>query len=75
MIPREILKKIRQIELRTNQLVSQSAPGVRLCEPQHSSPLQSVENFDIAWPGEAALHSGVSVCVAQRPRSCAESCI
>jgi hypothetical protein len=29
MIPREILKKIRQIELRTNRLVTKSAAGAR----------------------------------------------
>jgi len=54
MIPREILKKIRQIELRTNRLASQSSPGARLCEPQHSPSFQSAENFEDAWPGEAA---------------------
>ena len=30
MIPREILKKIRQIDLRTNRLVSQSVTEARL---------------------------------------------
>ena len=30
MIPREILKKIRPIELRTNRLVSESSAGARL---------------------------------------------
>ena len=29
MIPREILKKIRQIELRTNRIVTGFAPGAR----------------------------------------------
>ena len=29
MIPREILKKIRQIELRTNRIVTEFAPGAR----------------------------------------------
>lgn len=54
MIPREILKMIRQIELRTNRLASQCAPGARLCEPQHAHSLHSAENFEIVWPGEAA---------------------
>jgi len=54
MIPREILKKIRQIELRTNRLVIRPVPGARLCEPQHSPSLQSAENFEGVWLGEAA---------------------
>jgi hypothetical protein len=36
MIPREILKIMRQIEIRTNRIVTGSAAGARLCEPQHS---------------------------------------
>jgi hypothetical protein len=36
MTLREILKKIRQIEIRTNRIVPELAAGARLCEPQHS---------------------------------------
>ena len=44
MIPREILKTIPQIELRTNRIVTGFAPGARLCEPQHCRWSEGVEN-------------------------------
>src|SRR5688572_21503409 len=47
MIPREILKKIRQIELRTNRIVTEFATGARLCEPQHSRFSENVENSEL----------------------------
>ncbi len=64
MIPREILKKIRQIELRTNRIVTAFAPGARLCEPQHFRPAQRGDNFENRLSGAAsagrrpALRSG-----------------
>ena len=42
MIPREILKKIRQIELRTKRIVTGFAPGARLCEPQHVATIHVI---------------------------------
>ena len=44
MIPREILKKIRQIELRTKRIATGFAPGARLCEPQPFRLSEGVEN-------------------------------
>jgi hypothetical protein len=46
MIPREILKNIGQIELRTNRIVSESEVEPRLCEPQHFRSVWRLENFD-----------------------------
>jgi hypothetical protein len=57
MIPREILKKIRQIEIRTNRIVTGSAAGARLCEPQHSR---------LAWGREISEH--VRTCEAAASR-------
>ena len=54
MIPREILKKIRQIELRTNRSVTGFAPGARLCEPQHSRITYGCNSSEGALSGEAA---------------------
>ena len=54
MIPREILKKIRQIELRTNRIVSGTADGARLCEPQHTRMACHQNNFGRVPVGEAA---------------------
>jgi hypothetical protein len=54
MIPREILKKIRQIELRTNRLVTEFAPGARLCEPQHSRIAKSRRSSEHVLPGKVA---------------------
>ena len=54
MIPREILKKIRQIELRTNRLVTGFAPGARLCEPQHSRLSENVKNSELVRSCAAA---------------------
>jgi hypothetical protein len=54
MIPREILKKIRQIELRTNRIVTGLAPGARLCEPQHFRPAQRGDNFERRLSGASA---------------------
>ena len=54
MIPREILKKIRQIELRTYCLVTGFAAGARVCDPQHSRMAYSRNNFKRAMSGEAA---------------------
>ena len=54
MIPREILKKIRQIERRTNRLVTGSADGARLCEPQHTRMTDNQNNFGRVPVGEAA---------------------
>ena len=54
MIPREILKKIRQIELRTNRIVTGFAPGARLCEPQHSRIAESQSSSGRVLSGEAA---------------------
>ena len=54
MIPREILKKIRQIELRTNRIVTAFAPGARLCEPQPFRPAQRGDNFVSRLSGAAA---------------------
>jgi hypothetical protein len=46
MIPREILKQIQQIETCTNRIVSESAVGARLCEPQHLHSSKGVENSE-----------------------------
>ncbi|HLP78850.1 MAG TPA: hypothetical protein VK327_18255, partial [Candidatus Paceibacterota bacterium] len=46
MIPREILKKIRQIELRTNRVVTGFAVGARLCEPQRFRLSENVKNSE-----------------------------
>ena len=54
MIPREILKKIRQIELRTNRIVTAFAAGARLCEPQHFRPALRGDNFESRLSGAAA---------------------
>ena len=54
MIPREILKKIRQIELRTNRSVTGFAPGARLCEPQHCRWSEGVENSERLFHVQAA---------------------
>ena len=54
MIPREILKKIRQIELRTNRIVTLLAPGARLCEPQHSRIAESQSSSGRVLSGKAA---------------------
>jgi hypothetical protein len=54
MIPREILKKIRQIELRANRSVTGFAPGARLCEPQNFRWSAGVENSERAFHVEAA---------------------
>ena len=54
MIPSEILKNIRQIELRTNRIVTGFAPGARLWEPQHCRWSEGVENSESVLSGEAA---------------------
>ena len=54
MIPREILKKIRQIELRTNRIVTGFAPGAQLCEPQHFRIAKSRRCSEHVLAGEAA---------------------
>ena len=54
MIPREMLKKIRQIEIRTNRLVSESADGARLWEPQHARLACRQNYFGRVPSGEAA---------------------
>ena len=54
MIPREILKKIRQIEIRTNRIVTESGGGARLCEPQHSRMAGCQNYFESAQSNEAA---------------------
>ncbi len=54
MIPRETLKKIRQIELRTNRLVTTFAAGARLCEPQHSRIAKSRRSSGHVLSGESA---------------------
>ena len=46
MIPPEILKKIRQIELRPTRLVTGFAPVARLCEPQHFRCSENVKNSE-----------------------------
>ena len=46
MIPREILKKIRQIELRTNRIVTEAVAGARLCEPQPARFANNQNNFE-----------------------------
>jgi hypothetical protein len=54
MIPLDILKKIRQIELRTNRLVTEFAPGARLCEPQHFRIACNQNPSERALSGQAA---------------------
>jgi hypothetical protein len=54
MIPREILKKIRQIEPHTNRIVTEFAPGTWLCEPQHSRIAESQSSSWHVLSGEAA---------------------
>ena len=54
MIPREILKKIRQIELRTNRLVTGFATGARVCDPQHARIAHDPDSSERALSGEAA---------------------
>lgn len=45
MIPREILKKIRQIEIRTNRIVTETLAGASLQAPfQHHRVARGVEN-------------------------------
>ena len=55
MIPREILKKIRQIKLRINRIVTEFAPGARLGEPQHFRLAEGVENSERAFQVAAAV--------------------
>jgi len=54
MIPREILKKIRPIERRTNRLVTALAGGARLCEPQQCRWSPGVESSERVFPVAAA---------------------
>jgi len=54
MIPREILKKIRQSEIRTNRIVTGFAAGARLCEPRNSRIAQSRRSSQHVLPGEVA---------------------
>jgi hypothetical protein len=55
MIPREILKKIRQIELRTNRIVTELTAGARLCKQQHLLLSPSMENSVCTRFGEAVV--------------------
>lgn len=84
MIPREILKKIRQIELRTNRIVTGFAVRARLCEPQHFRLVAGMENSErlflvaAAAGRRPALRSGARASarftvrkpVASNPNSC-----
>jgi hypothetical protein len=64
MIPREIFKTIRQINIRTNRIVTESAAGARLCEPQCSrlpsrrEIPERVRTFEAAAGRRPALRSG-----------------
>ena len=79
MIPREILKKIRQIELRTNRIVTTFATGARLCEPQHCRMAESQSSSGRVLFGEAAagrrpaLRSGARASVRFTARTPAAS--
>ena len=45
MISREILKKIRQIEIRTNRIVTETLAGAAVCKtPAKRSPRKSLMN-------------------------------
>jgi hypothetical protein len=53
MIPREILKKIRQIELRTNRIVTETLAGTSLQPPQQlrriSRTVKNGDHIDAIW--------------------------
>jgi hypothetical protein len=54
MIPREILKKIRQIELRTNRLVKISSPIFQLI--RFPAGVENREKYDAVWLDQKMHH-------------------
>jgi hypothetical protein len=54
MIPPEILKKIRQIDLCMNRIVTEFAAGARVCDPQRSRIAQNRNHSGRVLSGEVA---------------------
>ena len=69
MIPREILKKIRQIELRTNRIVTRSAGRGCVAEASRSTPAISnaPTNHHALRLGLRPQSRSVSVCRNSKP--------
>jgi len=57
MIPREMLQKIRQVEIRTNRIVSGFAAGARVCDPQHPLLAHNQNGSDRILSGKVAAGS------------------